>query len=105
MHVTYLGVRRDRATAAAYRDERTVPALFLVWAETLESLGNLLPPGLFTAVDVSGGLRVVAREPGARVERTVGTDRVRVPAMNLTRTHVDAVGRREAALACLVAEV
>jgi hypothetical protein len=53
MHVTYLCMRGHGTATATDRNERTVPALFLVWVETLKPLGDGLPPHFFAPIDVS----------------------------------------------------
>jgi hypothetical protein len=47
-------VRGYGTAAAAHGNKRTVPALFLERAETLEPLRGRLPPALLAAVDVTG---------------------------------------------------
>ena len=55
----------------------------------------LFAPGVAPVVDVAGGQRFLAGEPGARVERAVGADRVGVLHVHVARAVVHAVGRRE----------
>src|SRR5213075_1825651 len=88
-----------------YRHERTISAFLFVWRQTLEPIRDSLTPDLFTAVDMSGGLLCVAREPRARVERAVRANRVGVAPVNLAGPHMHAVRRGEAALARFVAQV
>src|SRR5688500_3645702 len=98
MHVAKLGLGRDGAPTAADRDVRTVAAGLFVRREAVEPLRRGLPPRLLATIDVAGGLRRFPREAGARVKRSVRTDGVRVPAMNLARPHVDAIRCVEAVL-------
>src|SRR5258706_11262783 len=102
MHLTHFGVRRHRASAAADRDIRTIPAFLFVRVQALESLGRRLPPALDATVNMAHRRRRVTREPGADVERAVRANAVSVPAMDLAGTHMDAVRRREAATPRLI---
>src|SRR5262249_13627224 len=103
VHVAELVVRRDRATAGARRYERAVVQL-LPRREALEVPERLRPEPVLPPVDVPRGLQRLAREAGAREQRSVRTDRVRVLRMDLARAHVHAVGGREAPLFRLLAQ-
>ena len=59
---------------------------------------------VLAAVDVARRGGWLAGEPRARIDRPIRAERVRVAAVNLARTHVHAVGRREPALPRLAAE-
>src|SRR5580765_4463139 len=105
MHIARFCVGRHGATAATDRNIGTVAAfLFMRAQKSLEAFSDSLSPCFFATINVSRRLPWRTSKARARVKRAVRTDRVGVTAMNLARTHVDAVGRREPALPCLVAE-
>src|SRR5687768_16061771 len=103
MHVTELHVRGGGTSSPAHRNERTVAALFLVGGQAFEPLRGRLTPDIVLTFDMTRRLRRLAGKTGARVERSVGSDRVGVPSVNLARAHMDAVDGREAVLARLLA--
>ena len=95
VHVAKLCVRRRQASPGTHRDERAVAAL-LPGTEPIELLARALAQRIAAVVDVPVDMRLLAGEPGARVERSVGPDRVRVLHVHVARAVVDAVGRGEA---------
>src|SRR5262245_34141358 len=94
----------DGTPAPAHRNEGAVAALLLVGRQPVEPGCGCRPPGLLAAVDMPRGLLGVAGKPRADIERTVRTNGVGVPPMDLARPHVDAIGRRKATPARLVAQ-
>src|SRR5687767_7744476 len=90
-------MRGHGTAAAAHGNEGAVPALCLERAQTLESLGGRMPPGLLAATDVTGRPVLRAGEPRARIQGPVRPDRVGVAPVDLARSHVDPVGRGESA--------
>src|SRR5262245_55316377 len=104
MHIAKLRVRRHRATSSTHGNEGAITALVFVRTETLEAFSRGALPFFVSTLDVTGRLHVVTGESRARVQRTVGSDRVRMAAMNLAGTHMHAVERVEARLARLLAQ-
>ena len=75
-------------------DEGAIPA-FVPGAEPVELCARGLAPRVAPVVDVAGRHRLLAGEARARVERAVRPDGVRVLHVDVARTVVHAVGRRE----------
>src|SRR5689334_16905858 len=104
MHVAKLRVRRHRTTSSTHGNEGAIAAFFFVRAQALEALRRRTPPFVVRSLDMTGGLRTVASETGAGVQRSLRADGVRMTAMNLAGAHMDPVERVEAGLARLVAQ-
>src|SRR5678816_1304221 len=103
MHIAELRVCRHRTPSSTHGNEGAIAAFFFVRAQTLEALRRRTLPFVVRTLDVAGGLCTVAREAWAGVQRALGPNRVGVPAVNLARTHMDAVEGVEAGLARLFA--
>ena len=89
VHVTELTVRGGDASPGTDRDVGAVAA-FLPRRESFELFARRFAKGVFPVVDVAGGGRELAGEPGARIERAVGADGVRVLHVHVARAVVHA---------------
>ena len=96
-------MRCHHASPGTDRDERAVSAL-LPGTEPIELSRAPTRARLAPVVDVPRRERFLAREPRARVERAVRSNRVRVRHVDVARTVVHAVGRRESVRLRLVAQ-
>src|SRR5262249_22803915 len=103
VHVTKLGVRRHETAPSTHGYERAVSAL-LPRVQPIEPLSGAFAPRFAAVVDVSRGQRLVAGEPRAGVERSVGADGVSVLHVHVARSARHAARRREAALLRLAAQ-
>src|SRR5689334_10358033 len=103
VHVSKFQVGSGGTAPSTERNEGAVVALF-PRRERLEARrGGGLTAALIP-VYVTGRVLCVAGKARAGVQRAVGADGVRVLAMDLTRTHVDAIDGVESALLRLLAE-
>src|SRR5690242_19076226 len=99
VEIAELVVRRDRAAAAAHRNERAVAALF-PGGHGLEPRGSLT----HAAIDMPDRLRGVAGESGTGVQRSIRADRVRVAMLDFARSQMDAIVGPKPVLFRLVAQ-
>src|SRR5439155_12685660 len=94
VHVAKLRMGGRDAPAGADRNECTVAAR-LPWSEPVEFLARAVPPRVMAVADVPGRERQLTGEAGARIERAVRPDRVRMLLVYVARTVVHAVVRRK----------
>jgi len=104
VQVAKRGVRSDYTSARTRRDECAVPA-FLPGTESEKPFPGRFAPGFAAIVDVPGRKRLVSGRSRARVERSIGSDRVRVLTMNVARTLRHAIRSRQAVAPCFLAQL